>query len=344
MQALIAVLLFEAALRIHNPAGLRLRGDRILLPARATFHITNPDDPRLDRVVVQHRNALGFRGPEVPVDFASRLSIVTVGGSTTECLRLPDDRTWPAVMESILARARPDVWVNNAGLSGHSTVGHQVLFDSYLRQLHPRVVVYLTGANDVGNPVANPFFGWRARLAKYSEVANLLWNIEGLWRARHLRFDGHGIDPLTAETRLSSESEIAAAMAKDAPSLDGYRVRLTTLVERTRAAGIEPILATQPLLGGNVNDPATGASLATIWDPGDELNGAGTWRMLERYNDVTRALAASHGVALVDLARTLPKDSRLFIDLIHFSNDGAAAVGRLMAAALAARFQAEGGV
>ena len=73
------------------------------------------------------------------------------------------------------------------------------------------------------------------------------------------------------------------------------------------------------------------------------LNGLAETRLLGHYNDVARAVASSHDVQLIDLARLMPKDSRYFIDFIHFSNEGAAMVGRLVAGQLAARFMSGDG-
>ena len=51
----------------------------------------------------------------------------------------------------------------------------------------------------------------------------------------------------------------------------------------------------------------------------------------ELYNDVTRQVARSDGAFLVDLAHALPKDSRLFYDFMHYTNEGAARLGDIVA-------------
>jgi hypothetical protein len=57
-----------------------------------------------------------------------------------------------------------------------------------------------------------------------------------------------------------------------------------------------------------------------------------------------REITAAQGVHLIDLARTVPKDSRNFIDPVHFSNQGAAVVGHLAAQSLAAFLEHGDGV
>ena len=44
----------------------------------------------------------------------------------------------------------PNVWVNNAGLTGHSTIGHITLLKEHVVKIHPKVIVFLIGINDIG--------------------------------------------------------------------------------------------------------------------------------------------------------------------------------------------------
>ena len=81
----------EIILRIYNPFHFRLKGDKIILPVNQVEVIRNEINPRLDKIIINKRNSLGFRGPEKPREFEKALSIITVGGSTTECHFLSDE-------------------------------------------------------------------------------------------------------------------------------------------------------------------------------------------------------------------------------------------------------------
>jgi hypothetical protein len=74
------------------------------------------------------------------------------------------------------------------------------------------------------------------------------------------------------------------------------------------------------------------------------LHGGLAWSLLELYNDALRQVGSERGVLVVDLAREVPKDSRLFYDFVHFNNDGSELVASLVAAKLcpflASRFPA----
>lgn len=348
VQLVIATVLLEAALRLYNPLPFRLRGNELMLPVGLRYERVNPPGPKLDPVTVHTRNRLGFRGPDPPPDFSSRLSIVTVGGSTTECFMLSDGKTWTDVMAAELARGRPDLWVNNAGFGGHSTFGHLVLLRSVLVNLRPNVALYLAGVNDVGmegGPSSQEFEtanDWLLnRAATHSEVVNAALNLSRAWQARHLGSGDEPVDFARHPRFAMSDDEVAEVVASHRINAAGYDTRLARLVAESRQAGIEPIFVTQPALVGDGIDPTTGTNLSTVAFA-EGLNGLAEWRLLQMYNDVMRRSAATHGVFVIDLAERLPKDSKYFYDFIHFSNDGARLVGQIVAQSLGPHLASKG--
>ena len=146
----VGLLIAEGALRIYNPFGFRLKGDRIVLPVNESYQIMPDGLWGVEPVVRHSRNVLGFRGAEPPDDFDGALSIVFVGGSTTESFLQTEGRSWPEKVDSLLAPLFNGLWVNNAGLDGHSTFGHLILVNDLLAGLKPDAVVILSGINDVG--------------------------------------------------------------------------------------------------------------------------------------------------------------------------------------------------
>jgi lysophospholipase L1-like esterase len=352
-QALFAAVLLEVLLRVYNPMPFRVRGDRIVLPVHQSYTFDNRPAQKLDAVTHHTKNSLGFRGPEPPRDFARRLTILTIGGSTTECLFLSDGKTWTDAMSRALAARRPDVWVNNAGLDGQSTHGHLVLLRDFVVDLRPKVALFLVGTNDVGLDGSNTFdsaltpavsLAHRAAqfAVNHSEILALAQNI-GRVRLSRQRGFGHSEIDVTALTDLVLDDAVFdATRLKYAAFLPAYAERLGQIVALCQKNGIEPVLLTQPALFGDVIDPATGVDLAR-----KQVNGRGNgrleWTLLEMYNDVTRKVASDKGVALIDLARTLPKDSRLFYDFLHFTNEGAERVGSIVAAALEPHLRARNG-
>jgi hypothetical protein len=112
--------------------------------------------------------------------------------------------------------------------------------------------------------------------------------------------------------------------------IPAYRKRIEQLVNLCKSNGIKPVLITQPLLLGEGIDPVTGTDLAT-YKVSNEMNGALYWEKLELYNEELRHIAHEQGIACIDLAHLLPKDSRYFYDPMHFTNAGSIRVGQIIA-------------
>jgi len=321
--SLIAVLLLEALLRLHNPFQARIKGNRIVLLTNTQYHIRNDIIPSLDAVITFTRNSLGFRGPDPPANFASQLSIITVGGSTTQCFYLSDGNTWTARLGADLEPSLKNLWINNAGLDGHSTYGHLVLMEDHIARLHPKVVVFLIGANDVRREPDAEFDAENVKsrisfhsptafiksLSPYSEVASLVANLyrsasahnSGLW---HHRIDLKTM-PYLGPLPPGAEQKCLAEFAPP-HYLAGYEVRIRKLMMISRSNRIEPVLVTQPLLAGPQIDDVTGVDLGRVeFAPGTSGNMA--WDLQEVYNDVTRRIGREQRVQVIDLARKLPK-------------------------------------
>ena len=337
----------EVFLRVVNPFGERIRGDQIVLPVHVRRIIQNTNFPRVDKSIVVTTNALGFRGPEPPARFAEALTLVAVGGSTTECLYVSDGKTWPDLVGKELGGRFRDVWVGNAGLDGHSTFGHSLLLEQRLARLRPKVILFLIGINDVGREdlkaadaalVAGGAGGglWSRVVgdaAEHSAVVSTALNLLRYREARRLNRVHSELQIRWARVLTPDRERAREMMAEHRERyLPGYASRVERLVQLCRANAVEPVLVTQPALYGNVVDPATKVFLGTLEvDADQQIYGGLAWSLLEAYNDVVRDVAGRRGVLVIDLARELPKDSRLFYDFVHFNNDGSRAVAEIVA-------------
>jgi lysophospholipase L1-like esterase len=338
----------EAVLRFYNPFGFRIKGDNIILPVNKKEIRYHAKGTKLDEVVIHQNNSLGFTGPEPPPDFNNWLTLVTVGGSTTECLEIAQKKTWPYLLGVSLQQRFPRLWVNNAGLSGQSTFGHYVLMRDFIRKLKPKVVVFLVGINDVGISDAREFDtrtstkitfrSWErflAAMAYRSEVASLLLNLERYYFPKSVMGIGQkGMRELDLtklpKLAMSAEKEAALKRTHEEKYVPLYEVRLKRLLKITRQNGMDPILVTQPVVYGKLVDDVTGVDFSDK-AVGYGLNGEVGWDILNLYNDVTRKVGREEGVLVVDLARELPQSSLYYYDLMHYSNQGNARVAAILA-------------
>ena len=134
----VAALAAELCLRVYYPFPFRVKNSGLVLPIHAHYTIATHVNAKLDPVVTHTKNSLGFRGPEPPGAGTPALRIITVGGSTTECFYISDGKTWPdLLLQHARATLGPQVWLNNAGLDGHSTRGHILLVGTTCRCAHP---------------------------------------------------------------------------------------------------------------------------------------------------------------------------------------------------------------
>jgi lysophospholipase L1-like esterase len=340
--SLVMVLgLCELILRLYNPLGFRIKGNQIILPInkKETIHHEHGLG-KLDKVVVHQRNSLGFRGPEPPADFSGDLTIVTVGGSTTECFDLAEDKTWPYGLGVKLQHDFKNLWLNNAGLSGNSTFGHYILVQDYLVKLKPKVVIFLVGINDLGIRGERDFdqrihgLNFRslerflASAAVHSELATAALNLYRYYFPKSVMMNNQN-KPQEVDfkklPRFDVSPEARAAMIKDHQDhyLQPYKARLEKLITICREHNILPVLLTQPVLYGEVVDEASGVDLSHRFVAKD-MDGAAAWQVLELYNGVTREVGRERGVLVIDLAREMPKNSTYFYDLMHYTNAGAA--------------------
>lgn len=372
----ISLLGLEIYLRLFNPLNFRLHGNRVQLEANYSKIIRNQPGDKMDEFIVYAKNSLGFRGEEPPRDFGKALTLVTVGGSTTESVVLGEGQTWTDWLGARLGESFADLWINNSGVDGHSTVGHLSLMRDYIGSLRPDVVLFLVGINDERLEAAREFdsggltrlveSGFLGRLFRLADKIEIIAYLQNIYRWKQAEAAGlrtnESVDFSTLSTlekaalaeinpwdrevdyrvlgTASNSGEVDEGALVENKVLEEYRERLLELVKISLDAGIEPILITQPAVYGEGVDPETGVDLEKIPVGSDEddwlrgYNGRTKWQILERYNQVTREVARDRDLMVIDLARKMPKNSRYYYDLIHFSKDGAVEVAEIIYADL----------
>lgn len=356
---IIIFLLCECALRIWQPFEMRVKYNKIILPVNKKYIIRNLETAKLDKVIIHTKNSIGFRGSEPPSDFSDCLTMVAIGGSTTECFYLSDGKTWEDRLAEKLRKDFNKVWINNAGLDGHTTFGHLILLQDYIVKLRPKFILLLIGLNDtyrdklsdwekrnIQEYTIEPTKGLVNSLAAYSEVLSSYIYVKNYYRTKTNGL-GHSIILFdkTAPTNnriFNKQFDLKTLEAYNPQTetinlqnpfimtrvLDNYKKRIVKIIDTARYNSIEPIFITHPVLYGNVVDDVSGVNLANI--SVDGMSGSMAWKKLEMYNDVLRKIREEYHVRVVDLARELPKSSIYFYDLYHYNNEGAEKVAKIL--------------
>jgi len=350
MGCVLAFIAAETMLRLYNPFQFRIKGNKIKLPVYFHYNFELKNVKRLDKVVSHTKNSLGFRGEERPKKFEKYLTIITVGGSTTESFLIPDDKTWSAIIEKKIEESFRHVWVNNAGLDGHSTFGHIVLMNDFITNIKPKVVLFLVGINDLWKKSSTSFDSGLKKdltlnytsikaflrtVGNYSEVFALAYNLYRYSKkipVSYMNFQEIDFEK-QKQLEIPRDDELEIIREKHHEFKEkyekSYRWRLKQLIKISRENNIHPILLTQPALFGDAIDDVTNVNLGSI-DRGNGKNGNIAWKSLENYNDVTRAIGLEQNVLVIDLANEMPKSTKYFYDFIHFNNDGSEKVAEIV--------------
>ena len=341
---ILALLLCELVLRIYNPLRNFSRHGDLLLPASQQTVFVNKWLPQLDKQIRYSRNELGFRG-KMPTDSIHKLnSIICIGGSTTECRFLSDDQTWPHLLQQQLQTTVPGLWINNAGIDGHSTFGHQLLLKEYIAPLKPRYVLLLTGINDVetGQPQLydemnrnaiqfHSVKGFIKSLFNKTETGATLFQLYAMKLAYKKGLVHKDVQFAALPDTLLQPSYMQAQQLLQQPYLSSYRNRLQQIITLCKTHHITPVLLTQPSLFGAYKDASLNLLMDFKYLPGEQpvRNNLLKGQILESYNEVVRSFAGQTPV--IDLAKLMPKQTNLYYDFIHFNKSGAAQVAVVIA-------------
>lgn len=341
----LALLLCEIILRIYNPFPFALQKGKLVIPANITKTFDNPWISRLDKTIHYSRNSLGFRGPEKPTT-PGYFSIITIGGSTTACTFLSDSCTWPFLLGKILQSAHPKLWVNNAGIDGHSSFGHLLMLRDHIIPLKPDVVIFLMGINDTETNQSVEFDEMTEKkihtrsvksflksLLNYSELGRTAFQFYQVSIAYKKGLYHQDIDVKKLIDNPQPDSIFTLRLQRQQTFLNGYKLRTDSIIRICEDAGIMPVFLTQPSLFGAFKDSATGIEMKDKWiNKNDKDNSLLQEKILEQYNDVLRN--DSTRIRVIDLARKMPKNSEYYYDFIHFTNEGAEKVAEILATEL----------
>lgn len=328
---LVSAMVLELYLRFFYPFPTVVREGEIFLPANAS-KIIKLDTPGLSREITFSRNSIGLRGEDPPPDIQNYLSIITLGGSTTESHYQSDDRTWTHILGGKLKTTFRDVWINNAGIDGFSTYGQMILLDEHIVKVKPKIVVLIIGANDVGLRYIQKFdaklfvdrkVSDEARLDRFFKSAIVTF-VQNLRRAYLAKKSGltHELGGFFEGERLFlSDLEKQKIIERQEQSISEFTNRVKWLVNIARENGIEPVLVTEPSLLGDVTDKTSGIDLGTLKYRG--MNGAAYWAVLQLYHRVIKEVGGEKGVLVIDMSAKMPKDSLYFYDAHHYTDLGA---------------------
>lgn len=281
--------------------------------------------------IVYRRDHWGLRG-DYGVDPAA-IDLLTIGGSTTNQIYLPEDATWQAVLARTL-----NIRVASAAIDGQSSIGHLAAFERWfphIPNLRPRWVLAYVGLNDIlAGDDANAdrlshFPSLQHHIRRKSAVYRLIQTAKGALAANQGRMVHHRVD--FAQAQWTDKPSRADWPEARAAALAAYKERLVRLIADIRKLGAQPILVTQR--HGDWRIGSDGA-LEGIVEPGAATNGVDHKILMDLYNQATLEVCRAEGALCLDLATKLEFQPNDFYDLVHNTPQGAARIGAWLAGEL----------
>jgi lysophospholipase L1-like esterase len=323
--------------------------ERVIFP-------TAKDTPGIEEA--PHRfviTPLGYRGRAIG---DARLRIAAFGGSTTESLYVPEELSWPSVLERTLAKnLGTSVWVGNFGKSGRNTRQHVLDAKYVLPQFSIQLALFLVGANDLRLVIDSAGAHRPMTLAEIEQDTYLRqslalhgshWQLPRAAAAAFGYFTERQIPHLTTEyyrhyrAVRAKRAGFTTQMPELGPMLDEYGRNLAAIADAVRAHGVVPVFITQPSLWSANVPPEVDALFwggAVGWPPKESgalyYAPATLDKMMTAYNERLRLVANQKNVPLIDAAVHLPKDPAKFYDEFHYNNAGSRALAALIARDLA---------
>ncbi len=335
----------EISLNIYNPFGFRLKGNNIILENNTIRHFNIND-----KEIIHSKNSLGLRGPELTNN--DLVKIITVGGSTTENFYHDDKKTWPYLFyQKMNKKVNAKIWVNNAGLDGHSTYGHIKLIEDFLYKIEPDIIIFFIGANDINLDKENTFdinYDFSIKnifktenqryfiknlgsfLATKSEFFSLLLNLYRYYfKTQHNHIYSKGKINMQAYDHLKHDREIYPLNKFNIEQnniknklIPQYRKRIEKLISLSKIYNFKPVFITQPTIYGSSSKKNLEKR---------SINSADRFYLnLELYNQELRLLYKTKKINLIDIAKDMPKSKNLFVDKIHFTSNGLEFISRYL--------------
>ena len=347
---IIALGLLEIGLKITNPFKFRVKGNKINLPYNGKWNFENDKIKGLDKVIHTSRNSLGFRGPMPKKPIEDLLSIITIGGSTTECYYVSDNKTWPDILAKLLSNDSGNVWLNNAGFDGHTTYGHIILLRDHISKIKPKFAIFLIGGNDLGKFYSSqdskmlrekkkgPYLKKTIlKLSEHIDTFSIILNLYRYYNARKSQFFHRELDLAKLDYIDISEEKTQHYIEMNNEIIINYKERLIEIVQICKDNNIIPIFLTHPALYGRGVDTISGVDLERVkmsiivdYKGSHIINGRTMWKILEKYNDETRSVARDNNILCIDMAKLMPKSTEYFYDFHHFTNKGCEKFGQIV--------------
>tara|TARA_B100001250_G_scaffold32052_1_gene26231 strand:+ start:23432 stop:24523 length:1092 start_codon:yes stop_codon:yes gene_type:complete len=277
-------------------------------------------------------NKWGLRGEEPPLDWDNNFTILCVGGSTTRCRHLDDKKTWPHLLqEKMRTHYNNNIWIGNAGFSGHTTNGHLIFVEKVVEKIKPDYVIILAGFNDLGKSISqvaslsnNPRESTGLKYYLYSNLR--LVQIFYLWvkiikdKPAYDLFESVEYKPNKIDFKPDS---ISANLNLSLPTLIEFEKNIKKIIIKLNNDGIKPLFLTHPMLWeDNEYWSDKDGTQGWVTKPRYRLTSAQYANLLKIFNKKLIEICTLENIDYFDLAKVIPNSFKNYYDNVHYTEQG----------------------
>jgi len=267
------------------------------------------------------------------------VSLVFLGGSTTECMFVDEENRFPYVAGNLLERdTGKKINSYNGAMSGINTLNCIDILVNKVIPLNPRMVVFMENINDLSTLLYDGTY-WNkntarspietlpktklvGKLLKEICIPNLNYAYKNLksWWFRH------------------EEDEFAPARGKklqvDKARLNReFAMNLQIIVDICQTRGIVPVLMTQANRITGKPDRVVEAYVGRFGQDSG-LSYKEFKEIYDSLNETIRRIGRQNRVLVIDLAAEVPPDKTYLYDMVHFNDKGSKFAANIIAAKL----------
>jgi hypothetical protein len=267
------------------------------------------------------------------------LSLVFLGGSTTECMFVDEENRFPFVVGVILEQETgKKINSYNGAMAGTNTLNCIDILVNKVLPLKPRVVVFMENINDLSTLLYEGTYWnkntWRSPIQTLHKRESLGLLLKEIF-----------IPNLTAAyknltlTVLRGEQDQFAAYRGKKPQVDKvklnqeFAMNLQTIVDICKVRGIIPVLMTQANRITDRPDPVVETYVGRFGEHAS-LGYKDFKEIYDSFNATIRQVGQRNQVLVIDLAAEIPPDKTYICDMVHLNDTGSRYAAGLIAARL----------
>ncbi len=274
----------------------------------------------------------GFIFPSTPHLQADKV-IAFIGGSTTECMYVDEDKRFPALTGQLLEKSSSKkINAINAGVSGSNSMHSINTLLNKIIPMKPDVAVLMHNINDLSVLLHERSY-WnsnqnRSLLVEEERSIKALIN-QVLPNSYNFAFEmkrkllGDNSEFENTNNNVNNKPKLS-----NEKMLSMFKTNLDMFVDISKANNITPVLMTQASRFTEKPDYVIMKNLQNLDAVDLSYNEYRT--LYEAMNEATRMVTIEKSVLLIDLAKAVPQTNEYMADPVHFTNQGSEFVANII--------------